>query len=241
MLQVLSLMSKFAFSPVWLLWKFYGLLWWAFEGSPKPAQSSPRNPERGAAFEVVDSRPREECLPPPTGLLRTGFGGTLAVSGVWGIVSLGLVDAHVLTEPHGWGLWAWASVVTMVGSIFAVRHVAAKRAARRGMWWNAKRAAAGVAQRVSATVGKAVGGSAGATVAAACAAVNAEVNAKTASSRFAARIGPLARDIQNGAKNVGGFAARAARASVAGAKHAAAAYKGASATSTPARAPATSA
>jgi len=36
MLEVLSLMSKVVFSPLWVLWKFYGVLWWAFGDSSRP-------------------------------------------------------------------------------------------------------------------------------------------------------------------------------------------------------------
>ncbi|MBL9002144.1 MAG: hypothetical protein JNK25_13510 [Phycisphaerae bacterium] len=134
MLEVLSLMSKVVFSPLWVLWKFYGVLWWAFGDSSRlPAAAacpgSVRTDTPGAAFEIVDSRAPETSLAPPVGLLRAGFIGTLGTSVLAGIAVSGAAEVAWVSAAGAWGAWAWATCLTMVGSIFAVRTVARRRAA----------------------------------------------------------------------------------------------------------------
>ena len=133
MLQVLSLMSKVVFSPVWILWKGYTVLWWAFEGfgRPMPADGGPEAPERGASFEITDSRPRESERQPPTTLLKAGFAGTLLASSGAGVLALVLSGTQALSGPHAWMAWGWGTVVGCMLSIFAVRRVADSQARRK--------------------------------------------------------------------------------------------------------------
>ena len=151
MLQVLSIMSKFIFAPVWLLWKGYGLLWWAFEGTGRLAEKdAAREPDRGNSFDISDSRPCVAALAAPTGLLRGGFIGTLMASGVFaGFASL-LAEGHAVSSDRAWALWACGTGFAAVGSIFAVRRVAMARARRKTLAGRVKERAVGGARRAVA-------------------------------------------------------------------------------------------
>jgi hypothetical protein len=118
-LQVLGIMSRVAFSPVWLAWASYKGLWWAFDDSdarraagsatiapleapppPQPHTDAPRfGTTQGAAFEVTDSSPR--AAKAPTGALMGGFMGTLAASGAAGLLASGLVESEAFTPGRG--------------------------------------------------------------------------------------------------------------------------------------------
>lgn len=261
MLQVLSLMSKCLFAPIWLLWKGYGVLWWAFEGTGRAAQSpGPRTPERGNAFEVTDTRDSLAHLPPPTGLLRGGFVGTLFSSGFILIFAQALQEAGVLSADRSWALWGCGTAFAAVGSIFAVRHVALRQAKRKSLAQRVKASVLAGARRAAnagATVGdqlKAAANQAGRVAAASVAgtmgagravppspaASHADANSAVipphtvtlpasdprgvlASGRFCAtRLGHACAKAGLGCGRV---AARAARAAVAGACHAAHSFK----------------
>ncbi len=151
MLQVLSIMSKVLFSPFWLLWKGYNVLWWAFEGFGRPAAvtNAATGPERGNAFEITDSRPLDSERPAPIGLLRAGFAGSLFVSGAAAIVAGGLAQSHTLSATHSWLVWMWASVVSCVVSIFAVRRVHEIRSAKRNWRQRVRDAVANAGRRAA--------------------------------------------------------------------------------------------
>lgn len=159
MIEVLSLTSKIVFSPVWLLWRLYGMLYWAFDTPPKSKNSQgtapTRAPERGTAFEVVDSRPQEMLLPPPGGLLKAGFATTLVLSALWGAISFGVQSSESISPSHAVIIWSWASIVTSIASIFAVRKVVARRAAKKSVLQRAAGKARSTMQNAAAAAVKA--------------------------------------------------------------------------------------
>lgn len=152
MFSVLQLMGKVAFFPIWLLWKGYLFLWWAFDDAkPKVGAQTPSNTQAGthaegvngggaaagvvggqdAAFQVVDSRPKAIERAIPIGALKGGFLGTMMASiGVF----LGMqaaAGANVLNPSVVMPLWLWTTGVVSVASIFAVRRVVRKREQRK--------------------------------------------------------------------------------------------------------------
>jgi hypothetical protein len=151
MFAVLTLMSKAMFLPIWLLWHGYGMLWWAFDDDA-PAASTQETPERGSSFEVFDSRAAANRYPKPVGVLRGGFVGSLGASAIFGVAAGALEQQEVVTSPHAVMLWAWASIVTLVASIFAVRHVVRKQRAKLTVAQRVRRAASRVGEGAAAAV-----------------------------------------------------------------------------------------
>lgn len=155
MLGALRIGSKVVFAPVWVLWRGYRVLWWAFDDSdqrraesaaslappgappaassadePAPQTDAPRHGvEQNAAFEITDSTPRP--APEPVGTLRCGFAAALAVSVLAAIDAADRARTDHLSHAGAWALWGWASILAAVVSIIVVRHVAARQAAHR--------------------------------------------------------------------------------------------------------------
>ncbi len=169
--DALSMALRVATTPIWLLWRGYLLLWWAFDDSseravarltakttsavdvPPPRFAEGSDSSQGSAFEVVDSRPPKKELPPPmpvpTGLLRGGFVGSMALCSMLAIVTGGLSASNVLSGPRAGALWAWACTVVLCGSVLLVRGVARKRWERpKGAVARAKDACVGAAKGV---------------------------------------------------------------------------------------------
>lgn len=148
----LRVLMRVLFAPVWVLWQGYRVLWWAFEGNPRrredgaatnaPPGSSPADatapdslqtdaPKHGegqnAAFEVT----REVCRRPatPTGALRAGFASALIVSALcgWWV----LAQDPAMSARAGWAIWAWATLLAAVGSVWVVRHIARRQRAAK--------------------------------------------------------------------------------------------------------------
>jgi len=159
MFEVLSLTSKIVFAPVWILWRLYGMLYWAFDIPPKVktvlASAPARGPERGTAFEVVDSRPQESLLPHPGGLLKAGFASTVVLSVIFAAITFGLQSADTISTPHSVIIWSWASIVASIASIFAVRKVVARRAAKRTLFQKAAGKARSTVENAAAAAVKA--------------------------------------------------------------------------------------
>lgn len=161
MLSVFGIMSKIIFSPVWLLWRAYLMLWWAFgEETPKLTQApnaAAAKDAQASAFEVVDSREQAKspALSRPTGALIAGF-----VSSLFTFLASGGLSRVAINEgsdPRTATLiWLWTSAVVTFASLFVVRRVDRKRRAR-GMSLiqatKAKAAAAGAACKRVATFG----------------------------------------------------------------------------------------
>lgn len=124
MTDVLRIMTRVAAAPLWALWWLYGVIYWAFEPDPKPAEASGQD----ASFEVTDSRPRVEL---PVGALRGGFVGSLALSCGLALIASAAARGDLVQPASAWALWAWASAAVFFASTFAVRHAVRKREERR--------------------------------------------------------------------------------------------------------------
>jgi len=170
MLDAVRIATKIAFAPVWVLWKGYGVLWWAFDDSEKRAAGAPAIAPPGAsvppdlttnagslhtdapafgegqraAFEFVDSRPRP--APAPVGLLRGGFVGTVLSSTMAGLIATNAVESGSFSHTGGWVLWGWSTLLAAVGSLFLVRHVHRRHEAEKPLtrWQRCKATAGGV-------------------------------------------------------------------------------------------------
>ncbi len=149
MLSVFGIMSKILFSPVWLLWRAYLMLWWAFgEEPPKPSpasQSPLRQDAQGSSFEVIDSRESVPLAPRPTGALIAGF-----VSSVFTFLASGGLSRLAVVEgadPRAATLvWLWATAAATLTSIFVVRRVERRRRARGMSLFQAAKAKASAAR-----------------------------------------------------------------------------------------------
>jgi len=148
MLSVFGIMSKILFSPVWLLWRAYLMLWWAFgEEAPKSSPASqipPSKDAQGSSFEVIDSRERAPLAPRPTGALIAGF-----VSSVFTFLASGGLSRLAVVEgadPRTATLvWLWATAAATFTSIVVVRRVERQRRARGMSLFQAAKAKASAA------------------------------------------------------------------------------------------------
>jgi len=185
MLSAFSIMMKAAFAPVWLLWRLYLVMWWAFDnrsGPIAPAMSMPAQPPipnanlntgtapagQDSAFQVSSSThrstPSRSELPAPIGTLKGGFAGALVASAASGFLAGGLAAEHQIHGEAAFVLWGWLTAVAMVGSLFAVRRIVArresKREARRQVFVNAAKVMGGAVGGAFGVVGRATGAAA---------------------------------------------------------------------------------
>lgn len=113
--------GKVAWAPVWVLWRGYLGLWWAYADE---SRDPPRTQEK--AFDVIE--PVTAMKPRPEGLLRGGFAGAVAASGAMAFGAAQLASGEVISSSTAWWAWAWGSLAGVVASIIAVRHVDRTRA-----------------------------------------------------------------------------------------------------------------
>lgn len=175
---------KIASAPVWLLWKFYAGLWWAFSDDPAPAPAA----AQGSAFEVTDSRDsareaRAAALPQST--LRAGFIASLIIST---LVAVGAHEGYARGTLHittAWWLWGWTSALACMTSLWAVRHIARHQAATNARTWreHARASAAGFAD-----MGRQIAGAAATTQRAAATAARQTAHAYRASRDTVRRV-----------------------------------------------------
>lgn len=147
--DAISMALRVATTPVWVLWRGYMLLWWAFDDSSERAATrlsakttsavdfAPSNfvegcdSGQGRSFEVVDSRPPKHELPPPmpvpVGLLRGGFAGSLVLCTMFSVLTGGLAASAAMSAPRASALWLWGCSIILCSSILIVRRVARKR------------------------------------------------------------------------------------------------------------------
>jgi hypothetical protein len=157
--MVLKLARKIVSSPVWVLWKLYNGLWWAFSddvgaaptqaATPSPVGAKTRAAAQDSAFQVIDSN--DEVIRPatpdnrPLGTLKWGFGSTILVSILTAWVCHEAYSSGALRYSTSIWFWAWATSMTCVGSLWAVRHIARQQAEQHPQNWrgHARATAAG--------------------------------------------------------------------------------------------------
>jgi hypothetical protein len=149
MLDAPAMALRIAASPVWLLWRGYLMLWWAFDDSPERAAARlsakttaaadvapPKFVEGGdsgqaSAFEWTDSRPPKRPLPPPMprpeALLKGAFAGSMILCGMTSMIAAGLAAGDAISPARAGALWLWFSAVVVLGSVLGVRRIARKR------------------------------------------------------------------------------------------------------------------
>jgi hypothetical protein len=153
----LLLIGRVLLSPLWLLWRLYLVLWWAFgeeskdAGAPRPlgstvvpsvrgvflngdpAPAAERRATQDAAFEIVDSTPAP--TPKPIGVLKLGFAFSLLACGLLAWMTRAAGGHELIRSSSEWPVWLWSSCVVFVGSLWPVRHIARRqRASAPGNW-----------------------------------------------------------------------------------------------------------
>jgi hypothetical protein len=143
MLAPLSLAMRIIFSPVWILWRGYLLLWWAFgEDDAKPTV--------GPDGKMTPA----PATPKPRGLLMSGFVATGLLSAVSGAIAGGLAGAAEISDSTALAAWLWATAAAAIGTTFMVRKVVRRRRARVSTIRGAAMAAAGAARSAGAAAFK---------------------------------------------------------------------------------------
>lgn len=121
------------FAPLWVTWRGYRILWWAFDSDPRRAGASaslaPRNAPPPPGDAASPTPPT--LLAPPIGALRGGYIATLFASVLIALPTRLAVASHHLTPGAGWLTWGWATLAVAVASLFFVRHVAREHAKRQ--------------------------------------------------------------------------------------------------------------
>lgn len=176
MWDVLRILWRVVFAPVWLLWTCYKGLWWAFDDSdtrraagsatiappdapppPNPNTDAPRfTPDQSRAFEITDSTPAP--AKPPIGPLRGGFVSTALISVAGAVLSSSLAEDGAITNGRAWALWIWATLMASVGTLYIVRHVARRQAEQQPKtFWGRCRMTAGGIKDAAFGAGRGVG------------------------------------------------------------------------------------
>ncbi|MBX3390624.1 MAG: hypothetical protein KF691_14345 [Phycisphaeraceae bacterium] len=177
--DALSMVLRVATSPIWLLWRGYLLLWWAFDDSSERAAARLSAKTTSAAYipppKFVDGEDSAEAanrkdarvskaakktavpLPPPmpvpSGMLKGAFIGTLGLCSFFAILTGGLAASDALSGPRATMLWAWGCAVAACSSVLLVRSVARKRWERpKGPVGRMKDACVGMAKGACASV-----------------------------------------------------------------------------------------
>lgn len=168
-----SVVWRVLFAPLWITWRAYRILWWAFDSDPRRAGASaslaPRNapPPHGDAPPATPASPTPPITPasiaPPLAALRGGYLASLLASALIAIPTRLAVASHQLSPGAGWLTWGWATLAVAVASLFFVRHVAREHAKRQpvGRFAQARASLAGLGVAF-ASGGRSVGRVAGA-------------------------------------------------------------------------------
>lgn len=176
MWDVLRIVWRVVFAPVWLLWTCYKGLWWAFDDSdsrraagsatiappeapppPNPNTDAPRfGAAQSTAFEITDTTPASPK--PPIGPLRGGFVSTALLSIASAAIASSLADEGAITTGRAWALWIWATLMASVGTLYIVRHVARRQAEQMPKtFWGRCRTTAGGIKDAAFGAGRGVG------------------------------------------------------------------------------------
>jgi len=148
--DAISMSLRVATSPIWLLWRGYLLLWWAFDDSSERAASRlsakttaaadippPRFVDGEDSADVASPKaakvakktgmPPPPPMPVPTGMLKGGFIGSMVLSSLFAMITGGLAASDAISGPRATLLWAWGCTVVLCSSVLLVRSVARKR------------------------------------------------------------------------------------------------------------------
>lgn len=140
MFGLFSLVGKTITAPLWLPWRAYKGLWWAFDVTPKTvrkpvAKGDPAKAPAAAvgsgqrtAFEVVDSTPPSRPLPVRS--LRAGYAATYLMSAMTGGIVAGIASDGELSTGRAWVIWAWVTGTIAVASLLVVKKVAKREIAK---------------------------------------------------------------------------------------------------------------
>ncbi|MBI1190907.1 MAG: hypothetical protein GC200_09540 [Tepidisphaera sp.] len=150
-----SVVWRVLFAPLWVTWRGYRILWWAFDSDPRRAGASaslaPRNapPPPGDAPLPASADPSQAppmTTSPPLAALRGGYIASLLASAFIAFPTRLAVASHHLSPAAGWLTWGWATLAVAVASLFFVRHVAREHAKRQpvGRFAQARASLAGV-------------------------------------------------------------------------------------------------
>lgn len=167
---------RVATSPIWLLWRGYLMLWWAFDDSSERAVSRlsarttsaadvppPRfvdGEESGEVRNVKANKaarktgvPLPPPMPVPTGMLKGGFVGSMVLCSLFAMITGGLAASDSMSGPRATMLWAWGCTIVLCSSVLLVRSVARKRWERpKGPVGRMKDACVGMAKGACASV-----------------------------------------------------------------------------------------
>lgn len=174
--DALSMVLRVATSPIWLLWRGYLMLWWAFDDSSERAAARlsakttsaadippPRFVDGEDSAEAVSKKeakvskktaaPVPPPMPVPSAMLKGAFIGTLGLCSFFAILTGGLAASDALSGPRATMLWAWGCAVAACSSVLLVRSVARKRWERpKGPVGRMKDACVGMAKGACASV-----------------------------------------------------------------------------------------
>ncbi|MGH7244075.1 MAG: hypothetical protein ACREJD_11705 [Phycisphaerales bacterium] len=144
--DAISMSLRVATSPIWLLWRGYLLLWWAFDDSSERAASRLSAKTTAAAdiphprfvdgedSNIVPSKntkktgmPLPPPMPVPTGMLKGGFVGSMGLCSLFAMLTGGMAASGALSGQRATVLWAWGCTVVLCSSVLLVRSVARKR------------------------------------------------------------------------------------------------------------------
>lgn len=174
--DAISMSLRVATSPIWLLWRGYLLLWWAFDDSSERAVSRlsarttsaadippPRFVDGESSGDVASPKvakaskktgmPLPPPMPVPTGMLKGGFIGSMGLCSLFAMITGGLAASDAMTGPRATMLWAWGCTVVLCSSVLLVRSVARKRWERpKGPVGRMKDACVGMAKGACASV-----------------------------------------------------------------------------------------
>jgi len=174
--DAISMSLRVATSPIWLLWRGYLLLWWAFDDSSERAASKlsakttaaadippPRFVDGEDSGEVQNVKavkaskktgmPLPPPMPVPTGMLKGGFVGSMGLCSLFAMITGGLAASDAMSGPRATMLWAWGCTVVLCSSVLLVRSVARKRWERpRGPVGRMKDACVGAAKNACENV-----------------------------------------------------------------------------------------
>jgi hypothetical protein len=149
----LLLIGRFLLSPLWLLWRLYLVLWWAFneEGSrgaspsvarpsastvvvnihEDPTSDGKQRATQDTAVEAIDTTPASRPIP----ALKLGFAFSLLGSALLAWVVNAAGHHQFISSSGELRLWLWASCVAFVVSLWPVRHIARRQQAEPPKNW----------------------------------------------------------------------------------------------------------